>query len=217
MNPRDSWESRIPGGRPVSPQTLLTGAENAARDLLGSYLVSTIGGVAAGGRIVETEAYLGLPDPASHAAERIGRTARNAPMFGPSGIAYVYFIYGMHWCFNVVTGDEGDPQAVLVRAIEPGFGIRQMRIRRGRENDLTNGPARLCEALGIDGALNWHTCDRRPLLLIRGAPPPPDRIAVTGRVGIRVAADWPLRFHIEGHPDVSWGRAAPPASRDVLP
>ena len=160
-------------------------AENAARDLLGSYLVSTIGGGVAGGRIVETEAYLGLPDPASHAAERIGRTGRNAPMFGPSGIAYVYFVYGMHWCFNVVTGEEGDPQAVLVRAIEPGFGIRQMRIRRGRENDLTNGPARLCQALGIDGALNWHPCDRRPLLLIQGAPPPPDRIAVTGRVGIR--------------------------------
>lgn len=207
----------MPGGRPVSRRTLLTGAENAARDLLGSYLVSTIGGVAAGGRIVETEAYLGLPDPASHAAERIGRTARNAPMFGPSGIAYVYFVYGMHWCFNVVTGKEGDPQAVLVRAIEPVFGIRQMGIRRGRENDLTNGPARLCEALGIDGTLNWHTLDRRPLLLIRGAPPPQDRIAVTGRVGIRAAEDWPLRFHIEGHPDVSRGLAAPAASRDVLP
>lgn len=207
----------MPEGEPVSARTLLAGAENAARELLGSYLVSTIGGIAAGGRIVETEAYLGLPDPASHAAERIGRTARNAPMFGPSGIAYVYFVYGLHWCFNVVTGEEGDPQAVLVRAIEPGFGIRQMRTRRGRESDLTNGPARLCEALGIDGALNWHPCDRRPLLLIRGAPLSPDRIAVTGRVGIRTAEDWPLRFHIEGHPDVSPGRAAPPASRNVLP
>ena len=207
----------MPGLRPVSPRPLLAGAEHAARDLLGSYLVSTVGGVAAGGRIVETEAYLGLPDPASHAAERIGRTARNAPMFGPAGIAYVYFIYGMHWCFNVVAGEEGDPQAVLLRAIEPVFGIHQMRVRRGRENDLTNGPARLCEALGIDGALNWHSCDRRPLFLIRGAPPPPDRIAVTGRVGIRAAEDWPLRYYIKGHPEVSRGRAAPAASRDVLP
>ena len=214
--PGDSWRSLVPGGEAVGPATLLAGAEKAARELLGTYLISTAGGVAVGGRIVETEAYLGRLDPASHASERTGRTRRNAPMFGPPGIAYVYFIYGMHWCFNVVAGEEGDPQAVLIRAIEPEFGTDRMRLRRGRERDLTNGPARLCVALGIDGALNGHSCDRDPLLLLHGRRPT-RRIVVTGRVGIREAEDWPLRFHLEGHPDVSRTRAGAAASRDVLP
>lgn len=196
---------------------LAGGAERVARELLGSYLISTAQGIVAGGRIVETEAYVGLFDPASHASERVGRTPRNAPMFGPPGIAYVYFIYGMHWCFNVVVGKEEDPQAVLIRAIEPEFGIGQMRLRRKRERDLTNGPARLCEALGIDGTLNWHSCERDPLLLVRAERPASGRVVVTGRVGIREAVDWPLRFYLEGHPDVSRGRAASAASREVLP
>ncbi len=215
--PRASWKSLVPEGEPVGPASLLGGAEKAARELLGMYLISTIGDVPVGGRIVETEAYLGRPDPASHASQRTGRTRRNAPMFGPPGIAYVYFVYGMHWCFNVVAGEEGDPQAVLIRAIEPEFGTGQMRLRRGRERDLTNGPARLCVALGIDGALNWHSCDRDPLLLVRSGRPPARRIVVTGRVGIREAEDWPLRFHLEGHPDVSKKRAEAAAPRDVLP
>ena len=101
---------------------LAGGAERAARELLGLYLISTVQGIVAGGRIVETEAYLGLFDPASHASERVGRTPRNAPMFGPPGIAYVYFIYGMHWCFNVVVGKEEDPQAVLIRRSSPSSG-----------------------------------------------------------------------------------------------
>lgn len=201
----------------MSAAELTAGAEDAARRLLGCYLISSIEGEAVGGTIVETEAYLGLPDPASHAAARIGRTVRNAPMFGPAGTAYVYFIYGMHWCFNVVAGEEEDPQAVLIRAIQPEFGFDRMRSRRGRDRDLTNGPARLCEALAIDGALNGHPCDRDPLVLARVDRPALARIGVSGRVGIRRARDWPLRFYLEGHPDVSRGRAAKPASRGVLP
>ena len=207
----EAWCSFIPEGTVLAGARFQTGAEAAARDLLGCFLVSTVGGQVVGGRIVETEAYLGLSDPASHAAERVGHTARNAPMFGPPGTAYVYLIYGMHWCFNVVAGGEGDPQAVLVRAVEPLFGVKRMRRRRCRNRDLTNGPGRLCQALGIDGALNGHRCERAPLFLIHDGQPTDGEIAVSGRIGIRKAENWPLRFYLRGHPHVSRGKAAVPA------
>ena len=213
----EAWRSFVPRGPVLSPGQLQKGGEGAARDLLGCYLVSTIGGEVVGGKIVETEAYLGSRDPASHAAERVGRTTRNAPMFGPAGRAYVYFIYGMHWCLNVVTGEEGDPQAVLVRAIEPEFGGEVIRRRRKRDRDLTNGPARLCQALGIDGSLNGHQFGQDPLFLIGGDPTGNKQIGVSGRIGVRRADDWPLRFYLRGHPDVSRGKAAEPASGAILP
>lgn len=171
-----------------------------ARGLLGQTLISDIGGRRTAGRIVETEAYLGPHDPASHAFGH-RRTARTEVMYGPPGTAYVYFTYGMHWCLNAVTERLGFPAAVLIRALEPLEGVPLMRRRRGRvrDADLCAGPARLCQALGITGRENGRLLtngggrlrivrDRR-----RRAP-----VAVTGRVGITDAADWPLRFVIAG-------------------
>lgn len=154
---------------------------------------------------METEAYVGPDDPASHSARRIGRTARNESMFGPPGTGYVYLIYGIHWCFNVVSSGEGDPQAVLIRALEPLRGVDEMARRRGRRTDLANGPGRLCQALSIDGALDGHDLGHPPLELISPPAPYTGRIGASGRVGIRHARDWPLRFFMEDHPDVSTG------------
>ncbi len=127
---------------PLDGPTLLV-----AQRLIGTLLFRTeTEGNRTGGVIVETEAYV-QDDPASHSFR--GQTERNIPMFGPAGCAYVYRSYGVHSCFNVVTGPVGSGEAVLVRALEPRAGIERMRSRRGRENDLTTGPGRLCEALGI--------------------------------------------------------------------
>lgn len=183
--------------------------ELVARDLLGAILeCRTPDGIAAG-RIVETEAYLGEHDLACHAAA--GRTARTAPLYGPPGIAYVYFIYGMYWCFNAVTRAEHEPSAVLVRAIEPVEGVALMRRRRPsarRDTDLTNGPGKLCLALGIDGRLNWNPLQNPPLL-IRSADAVPDRdVAVTPRIGITQSADWPLRWYVRDNQYVSGIRRA---------
>jgi DNA-3-methyladenine glycosylase len=188
---------------PFPGELLRSPAPEVARGLLGWELISDVEGVRTSGRIVETEAYLGPEDPASHAATRGGRTDRNAPMFGPAGSAYVYFIYGMHWCFNVVTGAPGDPQAVLVRALEPLEGLEAMARRRGDSHNLTNGPARLCQALGITGALNEHPLDRTPLRLRPGPPVSNRQVRTSGRIGIRKARDWPLRYFMAHHPQVS--------------
>lgn len=171
-----------------------------ARALLGCVLVSEVGGEITSGRIVETEAYIGPHDPASHAAERIGRTLRNASMYGSPGIAYVYRSYGVHWCLNAVTDHDEYPAAVLIRALEPQLGIDVMRQRRtvkGRapsDTALCSGPGRLAAALGITGLLDGHRLDQRPLWIEAGAGLP-DAAVVTGpRIGITRAADWPLRF-----------------------
>jgi DNA-3-methyladenine glycosylase len=198
------------GWTPLPAAFFERGAEVVARDLLGAVLVSDIGGVRTAGRIVETEAYLGAPDPASHAAERIGRTARNESMFGRGGIAYVYFIYGMHWCLNAVTGEPDVANAVLLRALEPIEGLDAMRERRAgrtgrapRDRDLARGPARLAEALGITGAIDGHDLALPPLMIAQGEAVPDPSVAVGPRIGITRAADWPLRFHVEGSPWVS--------------
>jgi DNA-3-methyladenine glycosylase len=164
-----------------------------------------MGGVEVRGVVVETEAYLGPEDPASHAAERIGRTPRNESMFGPPGRAYVYRSYGMHWCLNVVTGEEGSPAAVLIRGLDPIQGIGTMRERRGGAEPIGAGPGRLCQALGVTGDLDGHPLQVPPLELYRGWRVPKERVAVSGRVGIRRAADWPLRFYLRDHPQVSPG------------
>lgn len=153
--------------------------------------------------ILEVEAYLGLTDPASHAAERIGRTRRNRTMFGPPGRAYVYFIYGVHHCVNVVTEPESIPHAVLIRALDPELGVSTMRERRGRASDLTSGPGRLAEALGITRNLDGHDLRTAPLELRPGMAVDSDDIEVSPRIGISRAKEWPLRFFVRGRTSLS--------------
>jgi DNA-3-methyladenine glycosylase len=181
-----------------------------ARALLGCVLETRVRGVVTAGRIVEVEAYVGPHDPAAHGYGN-RRTERNAGLFGPPGTAYVYFIYGMHWCFNAVTERDGYPAAVLVRALEPLEGLPAMRRRRRTGDDrlLCAGPGRLCEALGITGAMNGLGLDSTRLR-IRSAGSPLRRSVVTARIGITRAADWPLRFSIPGSP---WTSRPEPANR----
>jgi DNA-3-methyladenine glycosylase len=189
--------------------------ELVARDLLGAVLECATGQGIASGRIVETEAYVGEHDLACHAAA--GRTARTDPLYGGPGIAYVYFIYGMYWCFNAVTRAEGEPSAVLVRAIEPLDGVELMRARRGlrtrRDVDLTNGPGKLCQALGIEGRHNRLPLDASPLVIRSGIELPREAVTVTPRIGISRSADWPLRWFVSASPYVSKTPASFPRSR----
>lgn len=175
-----------------------------SRELLGHVLeCRTVDGVASG-RIVETEAYMGPDDPACHAVA--GRTERTRWLFGPPGRAYVYFIYGMYWCFNAVTREDGHGSAVLVRAIEPIEGevvMRQRRTAAKKRHDLTNGPGKLCLALGIDGSMDGNWLDAPPLRILAGDPVPDEDVLVTPRIGITRAAEWPLRFYLAGNPFVS--------------
>lgn len=158
------------------------------------------------GRIVEVEAYCGTADPASHTYR--GLTRRNATMFGHAGLLYVYFSYGVHWCANVVCGQPGEGVAVLLRALEPLAGIDAMyeaRAAARRDRDLCSGPGKLCQALGITGALDGADlvrADLGPVLLDDGTPPPSDPVTAT-RVGITVATDEPWRWYVAGNPHVS--------------
>jgi len=178
--------------------------EIVAREMLGTILECRTAEGTASGMIVETEAYIGEHDPACHAA--VGRTKRTAPLYGRPGTSYVYFIYGVHWCFNAVTREEGLPSAVLVRAVEPLKGIDLMRARRGPKVQglsLTNGPGKLCEALGIDGSMNGLSLQRYPLVVRAGESVSDADVEVGPRIGITKAADWPLRFVILGNSWVS--------------
>ena len=152
------------------------------------------------GRIGEVEAYAGAVDPASHAFR--GRTARNETMFGPPGHLYVYFSYGMHFCANVVCGDDGEAAAVLLRALTPGAGLAEMRAARGPaarlDRDLCSGPGKLCQALGVDRSFDGADLvigDRGVQGLDDGSPPPVSP-GVSGRVGLSVATDVPWRFYV---------------------
>jgi DNA-3-methyladenine glycosylase len=183
--------------------------EIVAREMLGTVLECETSAGIASGIIVETEAYLGEHDLACHAAA--GRTARTEPLYGPPGTSYVYFIYGMYWCFNAVTRAEGLPSAVLVRGLEPLAGVDLMRKRRSRirnEVDLTNGPGKLCTALGIDGSLSARSLQRKPLVIREGEAVPDDEVEVTTRIGITRSADWPLRWIVKGNRFVSKGKAS---------
>jgi DNA-3-methyladenine glycosylase len=188
------------------PESILTRpVVEAARELLGCVLLSSVGGVRTSGVIVETEAYGGPDDPASHACTVGGPTARNRVMFGPPGHAYVYRSYGIHWCMNVVTGADGTAQAVLIRGVEPIEGEETMTLRRGGASALATGPGRLCSALGITDALYGHDLRRAPLELLRGWPVPDDSVAVSPRVGIAEARDWMHRFFVRDSSGVSRG------------
>ena len=179
-----------------------------ARDLLGCLLVvPTRTGRRVSGRIVETEAYRGPEDRASHAYGG-RRTARTETMYGAGGTAYVYFVYGMYHQFNVVTNAADVPHAVLVRALEPVEGVDLMRRRRGRARprDLASGPGKLCIALGIDRGFDRADLRGDRVWIEAGAALRPREIASGPRVGIDYAGDWaarPWRFWVRDHPCVS--------------
>ena len=175
-----------------------------APDLLNKVLVGPGG---RSGRIVEVEAYGGPDDPGSHAHR--GPTPRSEIMFGPPGHLYVYFTYGMHWCANVVSDPEGTAGAVLIRALTPLAGIDRMRAARGptarRDRDLCSGPAKLTQALGIDGThLGTDLTDPRAAVtvLADGVPPADDPVQTT-RIGLRHGTELPWRWYVAGVADVS--------------
>jgi DNA-3-methyladenine glycosylase len=177
-----------------------------ARDLLGQRLVRLLNGQRLSGLITETEAYIGEEDQACHA--RFGRTPRSQVMYGPPGRAYVYFTYGMHWMLNFVTERNGFPAAVLIRAVQPETGLPLMRRRRGGQPDrlLANGPGKLAQALGIDGALNGaDLCARDAALFVeRGSTPSASAIQAALRVGLTHTPEpwksipWNFRLTLNG-------------------
>ena len=173
-----------------------------AQRLLGCYLVMHTKNDTVTLRIVETEAYH-QTDAASHSYK--GRTPRTDVMFGPAGILYVYFTYGMHYCMNVVTGPEGEGSAVLIRAAEPLEGLDILRHNRLNQPDgqLTNGPAKLCQALGITREWNGHDLQQEPLRLVVQPPVNQKDIVQTTRIGISQAQEKPWRFYIRDNSYVS--------------
>lgn len=178
---------------PAEPPAVVT----LARDLLGRILASDLGGERTSGIIVETEAYLGIDDPAAHAWQ--GRRNRiHAGVWSPPGSWYVYRSYGIHWCLDLTSEPEGLGSAVLIRAIEPLDGIDVMRRRRGKvaDRDLANGPGKLAAALAVTGALDGTRATADAPVRLEGRIPNDNarRTLVTPRIGISRAADWPLRF-----------------------
>jgi DNA-3-methyladenine glycosylase len=201
-----------PDGDPFSRQRLLAETlpvnsaffarptTELARELLGCVVIHG----ATAGMIVETEAYLGADDLASHSSR--GRTERTRVIFGPAGRAYVYFIYGMHECLNVVAEAEGQPGCVLIRALQPLTGIALMRRRRqwlGPIEGVANGPGKLTQALDITRAQYGARLDRGRLRIRRWREGPTFEIETTPRIGIRECPDWPLRFVYKGNPYAS--------------
>jgi len=173
-----------------------------ARKLLGKYLVLKQNGTMLSGKIVETEAYIGKNDPASHAFGRI--TPRNQIMYGPPGFAYIYFIYGNYFCLNFVTEEKGFPAAVLIRALEPSDGIEKMSKNRNSvaPENLTNGPGKLCQAFGIDKNLNG--CDiTSNSLFVEDRNETVDQIESSNRIGVREGNDKKWRFYIAKNSYVS--------------
>jgi DNA-3-methyladenine glycosylase len=181
-------------------------ALDVASDLLGKVLVRHYDGADLAGRIVETEAYVGTHDLACHASK--GRTRRTDVMFGPAGYAYVYMIYGFHFCLNVVTDYPDYASAVLIRAIEPLENAEIMSHLRGnpsKDTDIGSGPGKLCKAMAIDKQLNGEDMEGT-ILWIEDRHFMPDRICTSPRVGVDYAGDYkdkPWRFYIHGNPHVS--------------
>lgn len=175
-------------------------ASIVAKKLLGTYLIHQSPEGQTIGKIVETEAYLSINDPASHSFK--GLTNRNSVMFGPPGRAYIYYIYGMYYCFNVVTGKKGSGQAVLIRALEPIEGIPLMKLRRNKDEitELANGPAKLVQAMGITKNLNGSDLTHDSIQISQpraGDEIDPNEIKVSGRVGISKGNDMLLRYYLK--------------------
>ncbi len=173
-----------------------------AKELLGKILVNNSSDGITAGIIVETEAYL-QGDEACHASK--GLTPRNRIMFGPPGYAYIYFTYGMHYLFNVVTAPEGVGEAVLIRALEPVAGLELMSRRRGLNiiRELCSGPGKLVQAMGIKPDKYGHDLTEEPLFIVSGDNIPEENIVTTTRIGISVAEHLPLRFYIKGNKFIS--------------
>ena len=186
---------------PLPVQFYLQPTLEVARALLGQVLVHDAEDGLTAGVIVETEAYL-VGDPANHASR--GKTMRNAAMFGPPGIAYVYQVH-THHCLNAVTAPEGVGEAVLIRAVEPLEGIDLMQQRRGVTDTrlLTSGPGRLTQAMGITLAQNFCPLTGGKLRIVQGAPVPPEHVTQATRIGIRQWQDKPWRFYVTRNPFVS--------------
>lgn len=184
------------------PEALNVPVEEAARRLLGAVIERTVDGEVLRARIVEVEAY-DQTDPASHTFR--GQSSRNASMFKAAGYAYVYFIYGMHYCLNIVAGPAEFGAGVLIRAVEPLEGEAVMvQSRRGRTGiELTNGPSKLCEALAIDRSLDGHDISIPPLRVLLAPPLADEQVVITQRIGITKAVDWPRRFYLRDSPYVS--------------
>jgi DNA-3-methyladenine glycosylase len=189
-------------------------AETVGRELVGLVIVSSAGGRRTTGRVIETEAYLGYDDPASH-GYRHRRHAQNEALYGAPGSWYVYRSYGVHWCANLVCRARGDGSAVLLRAVEPLTGLEVMRRRRGPVDDryLCAGPGRLCQALGITrGELDGRMMTGSRVVVLE-----PDgwegEVDVTPRIGVTKAADWPLRFTAAGS---SWASRRSVSSRSAM-
>jgi len=173
-----------------------------ARDLLGRQLVRSVQGHSVTCRIVEVEAYHQDGDAAAHSYR--GKTRRNAVIFGPAGFLYVYFIYGIHYCMNVVSEAEGVGAAVLIRALEPVAGAEHLIHRPKRKSDLpTNGPAKCCKALAVDRALDGASLLGGQIWLAQGAPVTDAEVVQTTRIGISKSVELPWRFYLKNNPYVS--------------
>lgn len=220
MGTRSRASAARPGAMRLPGKLLTRGFFETAPDavaprLLGKLLAHRTKAGILSGRIVEAEAYLGPhndpPDPAAHAHR--GPTPRNMVLFGPAGHAYVYAIYGRYFCMNISCETEGRAGCVLLRALEPVTGLREMARNRGVAAGaparlLTSGPGRLCQALGITraGHNGLDLLDADSPLQVREDGYPPAEVAVTARIGISAAADWPMRFSFVGHKCVSGRR-----------
>jgi DNA-3-methyladenine glycosylase len=199
--------------RPVPRSFFNRDPRTVARELLGKLVVRREGRKVQAGRIVEVEAYLGSDDLAAHAAA--GRTARNAVLFGPPGHAYVYFIYGVHYCLNISCLPDGEPGCVLIRALEPVAGLEKMARARGLKGlnletardlrKLASGPGRLCEALSITRPRDngKDMVAQRSDLRVMDDGFRAGKVAVTPRIGIVKSAGLPLRYVVDGDPFVS--------------
>ena len=190
---------------PLKREFYMKDALTVAVELLGKIIVRKIGNRILTAKIVETEAYLGELDPGSHAFR--GITERNKVMFGTGGLVYIYFIYGNYFCFNVVCGDKGTANAVLIRAAEPLEGIPQMEYYRGKiknKFELTNGPAKLCLAMNIDKSLyGKDLTDDKHIFISELKKKEKIDILTSKRIGLNKGSEFPYRFFIKGNPFVT--------------